>query len=78
MFLARLFALNGNVEITIENLKLAIANGFTDLDEIKRDKDFDTIRNDERFIEFLKNAALLIKLQKESGLPENRAKDFVK
>jgi tetratricopeptide (TPR) repeat protein len=78
LFLARLFALNGNVETVIEYLKLAITNGFADLDEINRDRDFDTIRNDERFIEFLKNAALLIKLQSESGLPENRAKDFVK
>jgi len=70
-FLARLFALTGNVEGTIDNLKLAITNGFTDLEAIAKDREFDPVRNDERFVEFMKNAALLIKLQSDVGLPAN-------
>jgi tetratricopeptide (TPR) repeat protein len=68
-FLARIFALAGNMHSVIENLKLAIANGFTDIDSIHKERDFDPIRKDERFIEFLKDAALLIKLQSNTGLP---------
>jgi tetratricopeptide (TPR) repeat protein len=78
LFVARLFALSGNVEATIEQLKIAIANGFTDIDALNRDNDYEAIRKDERFIEFMKNAALLIKLQSETGLPEDRSKDFIK
>jgi tetratricopeptide (TPR) repeat protein len=70
-FLARLLAHTGNAEGAIENLKLAITNGFTDIDAINKDPDFDPIRKDARFIEFLKNAALLIKLQSNVGLPAN-------
>jgi hypothetical protein len=70
-YLARLFALNGNVDGAIDNLKLAITNGFADLDAITGDREFDPVRNDERFMEFLKNAELLIKLQSDVGLPAN-------
>ncbi|MBN1571107.1 MAG: tetratricopeptide repeat protein [Acidobacteria bacterium] len=70
-FIARLFARAGNTEAAIENLKLAITNGFTDIKAIGKNPDFDPIRNDERFIEFLKNAELLIKLQSNVGLPVN-------
>jgi tetratricopeptide (TPR) repeat protein len=68
-FLARLFALNGNMDSVIENLKLAVANGFTDIEAIKKEHDFDLIRKDERFIKFLKDASLLIRLQSNVGLP---------
>jgi tetratricopeptide (TPR) repeat protein len=78
LFLARLFALTGNVEATIEHLKLAITTGFTDFDALHRDHDYDAIRTDERFIEFMKNAALLIKLQSETGLPEGKSRDYIK
>jgi len=71
-FLARLFAVAGNVDSTIENLKQAITNGFADIDAINKEHDFDPIRNDERFVEFLKNASLLIKLQSDIGLPAER------
>jgi tetratricopeptide (TPR) repeat protein len=71
-FLASFFALSGNVDSAIENLKLAITNGFTDIQAIQKDRDFDLIRQEERFIEFLKNAALLIKLQSER-LPSDRS-----
>ena len=73
-FLARLFAQTANADSAIENLKLAITNGFTDIDSIQKDRDFDPIRKDEKFIEFIKNAVLLIKLQSDVGLPEDRSK----
>jgi len=73
-YLARLFARNGNVESVIENLKLAITNGFTDIAMLDKERDFDPIREDERFSEFLKNAVLLIKLQSDLGLPESQPK----
>ncbi|MDM7994315.1 MAG: tetratricopeptide repeat protein [Acidobacteriota bacterium] len=71
-FLARLFARNGNAESAIENLKLAITNGFTDISMLEKERDFDPLREDERFLEFLKNAALLIKLQSDTGLPKSQ------
>ena len=72
-FLARLFAASGNIESTIENLKLAIAQGFNDVEDINKERDFDPIRKDERFIEFMKNAVLLIKLQSKVGLPASES-----
>jgi tetratricopeptide (TPR) repeat protein len=77
-FLARLFALNGNLDSVIEQLKLAIANGFTDIEAINKEPDFDPIRKDERFIEFLKNAELLIKLQSNVGRPATQPKPQIK
>jgi tetratricopeptide (TPR) repeat protein len=73
--LGRLFAASGNAESAIENLKLAITHGFTDIELINKQPDFDPIRKDERFIEFLQNAALLIKLQSKVGLPANDSSD---
>jgi len=78
VFLARLFALAGNTDSAIESLKLAITNGFTDIAAISKDRDFDPIRNDERFIEFLKNADLLIKLQSNVGLPATQPTPQIK
>ena len=76
LFLARLFATSGNTESAIENLKLAVSNGFTDVESINKQPDFDPIRKDERFIEFMKNIALLIKLQQKVGLPANESPGF--
>jgi tetratricopeptide (TPR) repeat protein len=75
-FLARIFAASGNVESAIENLKQAIAQGFTDIDSINKQHDFDPVRKDERFIEFMQNAALLIKLQSKVGLPASESPGF--
>ena len=75
-FLARILAASGNVESAIENLKLAITNGFTDIDSIGKQHDFDPVRNDERFIDFMQNAALLIKLQSKVGLPAGESPGF--
>ncbi len=73
-FIARLVASTGGVELAIENLKRAIAGGFNDIDSIRQQPDFDPVRNDKRFIEFMENAVLLIKLRSNVGLPEDSAK----
>jgi tetratricopeptide (TPR) repeat protein len=70
-FLARLFASTGNVESAIENLKLAIANGFTSIEDVQKEHDFDMVRRDDRFMEFMKEASLLIRLHSKVGLPSD-------
>jgi tetratricopeptide (TPR) repeat protein len=67
---ARLLAPSGDVDQVIENLKQAITEGFTNLDAIRKEKDFDPIRDDKRFIDFMENAAVLIRLRAKAGLPE--------
>ncbi len=60
-FIARLYASGGDVVKAIENLEQALLDGFTDLEAIRTHPDFDPIRQDERFIEFMKDAPLMIK-----------------
>jgi len=67
--MARIMASLGKVEPAIENLKAAFANGFTDLDTIRKLPDFDPIRKDKRFIDLIEETELLMKLRKV-GLPE--------
>jgi tetratricopeptide (TPR) repeat protein len=71
--MARIMASLGNVESTIENLKVAFANGFTDFETIRKLPDFDPIRNDKRFTDFVDETELLLRLRKV-GLPEQSAK----
>jgi tetratricopeptide (TPR) repeat protein len=73
-FTARLLASVGDVESTIENLQMAITDGFSNLESIRKEPDFDPIRNNKRFIEFLENAETMIKLRSKTGLPEERPK----
>ena len=68
-FIARLYASMGNVELTIEKLKEAFNQGFSDVEAISKQKDFDLIRKDPRFSEFVEDLSLLIKLRKGVGLP---------
>jgi tetratricopeptide (TPR) repeat protein len=70
-FMARLLASSGRVDPAIENLKLAITEGFSDIDKIRKEPDFDPIRNDKRFVDFMANANLLMKLRSKVGLPED-------
>lgn len=63
LFLARLTAAAGNVEATIENLKQAFNKGFTDIDEIRKSRDFEPVRDDPVFGKFLEEAAQWLKLQ---------------
>jgi tetratricopeptide (TPR) repeat protein len=53
---ARIYALAGNTSKSIEFLEQALKDGFSDLNAIQRQPDFDRIRNDEQFIKFIKDA----------------------
>jgi tetratricopeptide (TPR) repeat protein len=62
---ARIFGVKGNTEKAIEFLEKAILNGFSDLPAIQKQKDFDSIRTDDAFVEFMKKAFFLINEKKE-------------
>lgn len=57
--MARIFASMGDADHAIDNLQQAITAGFTNLDAIRSEPDFDPIRQNEKFMEFMKAAALL-------------------
>jgi tetratricopeptide (TPR) repeat protein len=59
-FLARLYASFGDLEHAIENLQNALTAGFTDIAAIELEKDFDRIRSEEKFVDFMKNTAALL------------------
>ena len=67
-FLARIMAASGNLEAALENLKLAFNNGFTNIEEIVKNPDFDLIRNDKRFDQFLQDVALWLKFQPKDDI----------
>jgi tetratricopeptide (TPR) repeat protein len=58
-FMARLYASMGDAGHAVESLQQALNAGFTNIAAITSEKDFDPIRGDERFQEFMKTAALL-------------------
>jgi tetratricopeptide (TPR) repeat protein len=60
-FLARLFASMGDAERAVENLKQALNAGFLNLEAIRKEPDFDPIREDQRFVAFMKSANLIAK-----------------
>jgi len=60
--MARLFASMGNAELAVQKLQVALTNGFTDLEALNKEHDFDPIRKDEKFIAFMKYANQLLKL----------------
>ena len=55
--------------MTIENLKEAFNHGFSDIVAIESQKDFNPVRKDARFAEFIENLSLLIRLRAKTGLP---------
>ncbi len=55
-FTARIYAAAGNVPKTIESLENALLSGFSDIDAIRENPDFDAIRGDELFIKFMEDA----------------------
>ena len=68
--MARLYASQKNVGRAIENLKLAVENGFSDIEDIRNRRDFDSIRHHPDFESFLKDLPRLIQLQdKVAPLP---------
>jgi tetratricopeptide (TPR) repeat protein len=60
-FLARLFASMGDAERAVENLQQALNTGFVDIEAIRKEPDFDPIREDQRFLAFMKTASLVVK-----------------
>ncbi len=57
--MARLYAAMGDADRALDNLQQAVNAGFTDIEAIRKEADFDPIRNDEKFIEFMKTLVLL-------------------
>jgi tetratricopeptide (TPR) repeat protein len=58
--MARLYASMGAVDLALENLQEALNAGFTDLQAILNESDFDPIREEEKFVAFIKTARLLL------------------
>ncbi len=58
-YVARLYASLGDVERAVTNLERALSNGFEDLKAIQKERDFDPIREDQRFIAFMRNASVI-------------------
>jgi tetratricopeptide (TPR) repeat protein len=55
-FMARVYAAAGNVPKMIESLQQALLNGFSDIEALRTNPDFDPFRKDERFIKFMESA----------------------
>ncbi len=60
-FMARLYASMGDADHAVEALQQALNAGFTNLDAIRTEPDFDPIRQNQKFLAFMKSAALLTK-----------------
>jgi len=63
-YLARVFAERGQDDLALELLKRAFANGFTDLERIMKDKEFDRLRGSKEFKELLEEYGLVAKTLK--------------
>jgi Tfp pilus assembly protein FimV len=61
--MARLYASTGDPDRAVESLQKALAGGFDDWDALEKEQDFDPIRQDKGFIEFMKTAKLILKPQ---------------
>jgi len=56
--LARLYAASGDAERSLRHLEEAVRNGFTHLDWVDSEKDFDAVRDNPKFALFLSEARL--------------------
>ncbi len=68
LFLARIMAASANLEGAIENLKMAFNNGFTNIEEINKSPDFDPIRKDKRFEQFIQDVTVWLKYKPEDDI----------
>lgn len=53
-YLAKIYASNGELEKALSFLEKAIENGFNDFEKIRKDPDFEKLRQNERFINLSK------------------------
>jgi tetratricopeptide (TPR) repeat protein len=60
-FMARLYASMGDVDHAVESLQQALNAGFVNIQAIRNEKDFDPIRQNEKFLAFMKIAEVLNK-----------------
>ncbi len=60
-FMARFYASMGNADRAVESLQQALSTGFTNIEALRTEHDFDPIRQNEKFIAFMKYAAQLLK-----------------
>lgn len=60
-FMARVFAAMGDAERAVDSLQQAVNSGFTDIEAVKKETDFDPIRQHARFIELMKTLETLAK-----------------
>lgn len=73
--IARIQASNGDAKSAVASLRDAVSNGFSDLDEVGREADFDPIRKNELFLEFIQEAALLIRLRQTPPSAPRQSRD---
>ena len=57
-FMARIYAAAGNIPKTIESLENALMSGFYDIEKIEETPEFDSIREDSRFVKFMESASV--------------------
>jgi len=69
-FMARIYAAAGDVPRTIESLENALMNGFSDIERIETNPEFDPIRKDERFVKFMESAAVWAKSKQPASPSE--------
>ena len=60
-FMARVFAAVGDAERAVDNLQQAVNSGFTNIEAVRKESDFDPIRQHARFIELMKTLEALNK-----------------
>jgi tetratricopeptide (TPR) repeat protein len=71
--IAALYASEKKVNLAIDLLKQAFADGFSDIEAIEKNSNFNPIRQDPLFIEFSKNMSQFIKPRNKVDLPEGPA-----
>jgi tetratricopeptide (TPR) repeat protein len=69
--IAAVYASEKRAELAIESLKQAFAGGFSDIAAIEKNPDFDPIRQDTSFIEFVKSMPQLIELRAKAAPTES-------
>jgi tetratricopeptide (TPR) repeat protein len=59
--MARIYASVGDAIHAVESLQQALNSGFTNIEAIDKEPDFDPIRDDQLFVAFMKTASLVLK-----------------